>query len=209
MSSPVTNILPLTYLGNTQYFKKLCFEPCIIDLHENYIKQSYRNRCDILSANGAISLTVNVIKPLTRKCAVRDMRIDYSKRWQHQHWLSILSAYRSSPYFDHFEEHFAPFYTRRYDFLADYNLELTELILRLIRSDAKINLSDKYIDPGDEYNDLRGVFSPKYRPVNGEATFTAHPYYQVFSEKMAFTPNLSVIDLLFCEGLCSIDTLQK
>lgn len=198
MSSP-TNILPLTYLGNVHYFSKLCFEPCIIDIHENYVKQTFRNRCDILSANGVISLTINLIKPSTLKCAVKDMRIDYSKRWQHQHWLSIVSAYRSSPYFDYFEDQFAPFYQRKYDFLLDFNLELTQLIIKLLGSNAQITLSDRYIVPSPDDCDMRGIISPKCRIESADPTFNPTPYYQVFSEKMPFVPNLSIIDLLFCE----------
>lgn len=207
--SSKTNILPLTYLGNIQYFSKLCFEPCIIDIHENYVKQSFRNRCDILSANGPISLTVNLIKPPTLKCAVKDMRIDYSKRWQHQHWLSIVSAYRSSPYFEHFEDQFAPFYHKQYDFLLDYDLELTQLALRLMGSQAQITLSDKYVIPTENHIDMRGIISPKCRTENADPDFHPTTYYQVFSERMPFVPNLSIIDLIFCEKTLRRSNMEK
>lgn len=193
------NILPLSYLGNTYYYSKLCHEPCIIDIHENYVKQSYRNRCDILSANGPISLTVNLVKPDTLKCLVKDMRIDYSKRWQHQHWLSIVSAYKSSPFFDYLGDYFEPFYRRRYDFLLDYNIELMELVLQLMGSDVKPILSDKYVVATDDDMDLRAAISPKRRIEDYDPLFRPEPYYQVFNEKMAFVPNLSIIDLLFNE----------
>ena len=95
------NLLPLTYLGNVQYFTKLCLSPCVIDLHEHFVKQSYRNRCDILATGGPLALTVQTVHVSGRGCPMRDVRIDYSKRWQHQHWYSIRSAYKSSPYFDY------------------------------------------------------------------------------------------------------------
>ena len=116
-------ILPPTYLGSTEYFRCLYDGTCVIDLYEHYVKQSYRNRCDILTAGGPASLTVHVVKGGSiRKRPVCDMRIDYSKRWQHQHWMSILSAYRNSPYFDHYRDRFEPFYNREFTFLADWNI---------------------------------------------------------------------------------------
>ena len=122
-------ILPLTYLGSTEYFRCLYDGTCVIDLYEHYVKQSYRNRCDILTAGGPASLTVHVVKGGSiRKRPVCDMRIDYSKRWQHQHWMSILSAYRNSPYFDHYRDRFEPFYNREFTFLADWNIALLETV---------------------------------------------------------------------------------
>ncbi|MFI3331053.1 MAG: WbqC family protein [Rikenellaceae bacterium] len=189
------NILPLTYLGNIEYFSLLCREDCIIDTHENYVKQTYRNRCDIMSANGVMSLTLNLKKPtLGAKCAVRDMRIDYSKNWQHQHWLSIVSAYRSSAYFEHFEHIFHPFYHSKYEFLLDYNLELIEIICKLLGYDNRIKLSENYITSTDTDKDLRAHFTPKNN------SYKCPEYYQVFGERIAFSPNLSIIDLLFCEN---------
>lgn len=194
------NILPLTYLGNIEYFTRLCYEPSIIDINENYIKQTYRNRCEVMCANGVISLTINLVKPQTAKCLVKDMRIDYSKRWQHQHWKSLVSSYTNSPYFEHYADLFAPFYEKKYDFLVDYNLELTRLVKSALGFSDSLNISEQYITPTDEDCDLRGVISPKYRPSLEEEKFKCQPYYQVFSEKMNFAPNLSIVDLLFCEN---------
>ena len=126
-------ILPLTYLGSTEYFRCLYDGTCVIDLYEHYVKQSYRNRCDILTAGGPASLTVHVVKGGSiRKRPVCDMRIDYSKRWQHQHWMSILSAYRNSPYFDHYRDRFEPFYNREFTFLADWNIALLETVTGIL-----------------------------------------------------------------------------
>ena len=205
-------LLSLTYLGNIQWYSKLCFEECLIDIHEHYVKQSYRTRCDILGANGPASLVMQTVKGSNfNKVTTKDTRIDYSKRWQHQHWVSLLSAYKNSPYFDHYESLFAPFYTKRYDFLLDYDLELTETVLRLLGSTATLRLTDRYIDPEEmdpTWHDWRNAMSPKPRLSRPDPAFVPEPYYQVFAEKMPFVPNLSIIDLLMCEGPEALTVIQ-
>ena len=193
-------ILPLTYLGSTEYFRCLYDGTCVIDLYEHYVKQSYRNRCDILTAGGPASLTVHVVKGGSiRKRPVCDMRIDYSKRWQHQHWGALVASYRSSPYFDFYAGRFEPFYRREWEFLADYNLGLLEVLCSLAGVPMP-ELSRTYVEaaPGDL--DLR----PKRK--EGLALI-AEPYFQVFSERMPFVPNLSFADLLFAEGPASVSVL--
>ncbi len=207
------NLLPLTYLGNVQYFAKLCFAPCVIDIHEHFVKQSYRSRCDILAAGGPLSLTVQTVRPSGGGCAVRDMRIDYSKRWQHQHWYSIRSAYKSSPYFDYYGGELAPFYERRYEFLLDYDLGLLRLMFRLLGAEVPLRFSERYLSPGEAeeagFSDFRSSLSPKPRLHRPDPSFDPVPYYQVFSERMPFVPNLSVIDLLFCEGPGAREILRR
>ncbi|MBO5686885.1 MAG: WbqC family protein, partial [Alistipes sp.] len=112
-------ILPTAYMPSVEYVARLLREECVIDLGENYVKRSQRNRASILSANGVMQLTVHVENANRPRQPMRDVRIDYSKRWQHQHWVSILSAYKSSPYFDHFASELEPFYRREWRFLVD------------------------------------------------------------------------------------------
>ena len=191
-------ILPLTYLGNTEWFAQLLGGDCVIDLGENYVKQSCRNRCEIYSANGVMPLTVNVVKGGSyKKKPMRDMRIDYSKRWQHQHWVSIYSAYKKSPYFDHYAERFAPFYEKQYDFLVDYNLDLLSLMLSLLGVEGELPISQNYIHLSDTDIDLRNrlFLSTEPSPLT-----TAPEYFQVFAERQPFVGGLSVLDLFFCEG---------
>ena len=186
-------ILPIAYMPSVEYVARLLREECVIDLGENYIKRSQRNRAQILSANGVMSLTVNVENANRPRQKIKDVRIDYSKRWQHQHWVSILSAYKSSPYFDHYAHLLEPYYKREWQYLADYNMEYLSTLLRLLGVDDKVNISEKYIATSEGDLDLR----PKH---NEGSTFVAEPYFQVFSDRMPFEANLSILDLLMCEG---------
>ena len=186
-------ILPIAYMPSVEYVARLLREECVIDLGEHYIKRSQRNRAQILSANGVMSLTVNVENANRPRQRIRDVRIDYSKRWQHQHWVSILSAYKSSPYFDHYAHLLEPYYKREWRYLVDYNMEYTHTLLSLLGIDNKINISEKYVTAREGDLDLR----PKH---NEGSTFVAEPYFQVFSDRMPFAANLSILDLLMCEG---------
>ena len=197
-------ILPLTYLGNTGYFTLLKQGNCIIDIYEHYVKQTYRNRCDILTAAGKVSLTVNVVKSGSMmKRPMCDMRIDYSKRWQHQHWMSILSAYKNSPYFDHFRDLFEPFYNKEFTFLADFNIRLLETVQTVLKMPHP-TYSPSYVIPDSRMTDMRNEFNPGQMPLP-QTTF--HSYCQVFGDRLPFHPNLSIIDLLFCEGPNAINLL--
>lgn len=186
-------ILPIAYMPSVEYVARLLREECVIDLGEHYIKRSQRNRAQILSANGVMSLTVNVENANRPHQKIKDIRIDYSKRWQHQHWVSILSAYKSSPYFDHYAHLLEPYYKREWQYLTDYNMEYLSTLLRLLGVDDKVNISEKYVAAREGDLDLR----PKH---NEGSTFVAEPYFQVFSDRMPFEANLSILDLLMCEG---------
>ncbi|MDL2320639.1 WbqC family protein [Alistipes sp. OttesenSCG-928-B03] len=196
------NILSLAYLGNVQWFAKVLFSDYVIDTGEHYVRQSYRNRCEIATAGGCTALTVNVVKmPNFAKLPMRDIRIDYSKRWQHQHLQSLVSAYRSAPYFDHYWPELEPFFARRHEFLADLNAGLAQRLMQLLGSAATLNVSEKYIEPDTpDITDLRDAISPKPRLARPDPLFAPQPYWQVFSAVRPFEPNLSVIDLLMCEG---------
>lgn len=186
-------ILPIAYMPSVEYVARLLREESVVDLGEHYIKRSQRNRAQILSANGVMSLTVNVENANRPRQMIKDVRIDYSKRWQHQHWVSILSAYKSSPYFDHYAHMLEPFYKREWRYLVDYNMEYLSTLLRLLGVEDKVNISEKYVAAREGDVDLR----PKH---NEGSTFVAEPYFQVFSDRMPFVANLSILDLLLCEG---------
>ena len=193
-------ILPSAYMPSVEYFARLLREECVIDLGENYVKRSQRNRASILSANGVMELTVNVANANRMRQPMRDVKIDYSKRWQHQHWVSILSAYKSSPYFDHYAAEIEPFYRKEWRYLVDYNCEYTAKLLNLLGMNPALPLSERYVVAGESDIDLR----PKQK---NDSTFVAEPYFQVFSDRMPFAENLSILDLLMCEGPAAVGSI--
>ena len=121
-------ILPAAYLPSIEYCARWAQGQCVVDGGEHFVKRSERNRTHILTAGGVLALTVQAVRANRPRTPMRDVRIDYSKRWQHQHWTALVSAYKASPYFDHYAPRFEPFYTRRYEFLFDYDLRLMETI---------------------------------------------------------------------------------
>ena len=122
-----------TYLGPVQQYCKLFQYPEVyLETAENYLKQTYRNRCTIAAANGPLALSVPIVKPDTLKCPNKDIRISDHGNWRHLHWNALVSAYNMSPFFEYYEEDFVPFYEKKYEFLFDYNEELRQLICRLL-----------------------------------------------------------------------------
>lgn len=201
-------ILPLAYLPSVEYFARLLRGECVVDLGEHFIKRSERNRARILATDSVMELTVHVRNANRPRQPVRDVKIDYSKRWQHQHWGALVASYKGSPYFDFYAEYFEPFYRREYAFLADYNLGLLDRLCTLLQVPMPA-VSREYVEAAADDLDLR----PKRRAAEpgckeGPA-FVAEPYVQVFSDRMPFQPNLSVADLLFAEGPESVSVLGR
>ncbi|MCD8073129.1 MAG: WbqC family protein, partial [Alistipes sp.] len=204
------NILSLNYLGNIQYFSKLCFSLCVVDVYENYQRRSYRNRCEIQTAGGRTALTANIINPGNySRTAVKDIRLDHTRRWRHTHWQSMVSSYRNSPYFDFYAERFEPFYTRPCGFLFDMNAGLLEVILDIVAPGLEPVFSERYLVPGEDGEDYRDSISPKPRLARVDPHFHCEPYWQVFSDRFPFEGNLSVVDLIFYEGPGARDVLRR
>lgn len=200
MNTPNSTILPLTYLGNILYYIHLIKGECIIDIHSHYIKQTYTNRCTILSTNGPQDLTIPIIKP-KEKTPIKDIRISSHDNWQQLHWRTIQSAYNSTPFFEYFCDDYIPFYEKKWDFLLDFNLEIQQKTLELLNfKKIESTLSGSYIKPSNFIaKDLREVINPKKFDVSLYNNLNI-PYYQIFNHKFGFTPNLSIIDLLFNMG---------
>ncbi|OFX89385.1 MAG: hypothetical protein A2W99_13905 [Bacteroidetes bacterium GWF2_33_16] len=191
-------LLSTAYLAPIQYYTKLLkYKEVLIEVHENYPKQSYRNRCNIYGANGLLSLSIPV-KKIQTKTKTKDIVIDYATNWQKLHWKSIESAYRASPYFEYYEDDFLPFYRNRYELLIDFNNDLQRMILDHIGFNSSIQFTDGYIIEELIFDDFRESIHPKKK--NDDKDFRSMEYIQVFSDKYGFIPNLSIIDLLFNTG---------
>ena len=193
------------YLPPVSYYAALVkAEKVFLEYHENYTKQSYRNRCHIAAANGLMALSIPVEKPGKEKILTRDIRISEHGDWQTQHWRSISSAYNSSPFFEYYQDDFQPFFENKWDFLWDYNLELLNLTFKLLDISPEINLTSKFLTNLEKVTDLRDKIHPKK-----ECIIECEEYFQVFENKFSFIPDLSIIDLLFNMGNEAVLILQK
>ena len=193
--------LSTAYLGPVQQYAKLLQYPVVyIETMENYLKQTYRNRCVIAAANGPLALSVPIIKPDTLKCLTKDIRISDHGNWRHLHWNALEAAYGKSPFFEFYADDFLPFYTRRWDFLFDFNEAIRETVCRLL------DLQPLQVCRTAAYGTVEGGaddFRPLAEPgcaLPELSGFRLPEYYQVFARKWGFLPNLSIADLLFNMG---------
>lgn len=192
-------ILPLAYLGSQEWWREALSPDAVIDVGEHYVKQSCRNRAEIATASGRMALTANVVKGASiHKKAVKDMRLDYSKRWQHQHAVALRSAYKSSPYYDYFADRLMPFFESRHEFLYDFNRGLAEEVCAIMGRGGELHFVEKYVVAGPEDEDLRGYSFLGPQSLAGRPPLPT--YWQVFSERIPFEENLSILDYLFNEG---------
>lgn len=205
-----TILLSTAYLAPVQYYAKLYhYNTVLIEQYEHYIKQTYRNRCRIAAVGGVQTLTVPVEKPSSEKCPIKDIRISDHGNWRHLHWNAIESAYRNSPFFEYYIDEILPFYTKKWDFLLDFNLAFQDVVCRLIDIQPRVRLTASFVPPSSVTgaDDFRMLISPK-PSATPDFSFIARPYYQVFREKQGFLPNLSIVDLLFNMGPESLIVLR-
>lgn len=191
-------LVDLQYLPPLAYFVLLqAGAPVLLDAHEHYVKQSYRNRCYIKGPHQVEKLTVPV-QGGNKKIKASEICIDYRQKWVQQHWRALQAAYGKAPYFEHYAPYFEAVYAQQPERLWELNHRLLTLCLKLLQLDTTIRFTDTYLDHTDSaVLDFRGGINPKkstivekiYRPVR---------YNQIFGKDFAY--NLSIVDLLFCEG---------
>ncbi len=206
------NVLLVTsYWPNLHYFFYVLNASIInIEQFDNYSKQSYRNRTQILSANGILNLSIPIKKNKSEK-VLNSIEISYKEDWQKNHWRAITSAYKNSPYFDFFEEDLKVFYSNKYNLLIDYNTDQLKFIIKVLKQKKNIQLTKQYESNPDSVIDLRTIIHPKQSYLSDKlvANKLDQSYYQTFENKISFTPNLSILDLLFNKGLHTIDYLKS
>jgi len=197
-------VFPLFYLPSIEYFSKILKhkDNLILENAENFRKQSYRNRTTIHSPNGPLDLIVPLIRGSKNHTPVKDVRISYDFNWQRLHWMSLETSYRSSAYFEYYEDDLHVFYQKKWDFLFDYNEDLFRLFNRLLKINITYSYTNSFEKIYTELNDYRESIHPKQLSQIG-----FQPYFQVFEERNGFLPNLSIVDLIFNQGPQSIQYL--
>ena len=192
-------VLPCCYLAPVSHYSAYYrADEVRLEVCDHFVKQTLRNRCYIDSPNGALALTIPVVKA-EGKTAMKDIRISDHGNWRHQHWVALESSYRQSPFFEFYADDFAPFYEKKWEFLADFNEELMALVASLLDISKPVSRTTTYSPaPSLPLSPPKGgapgcIPSPLGEDGRG-------PYYQVFASRHGFLPDLSIVDLLFNEG---------
>ena len=193
-------ILSTSYFGPVQWYQKLFrYDSVAVEACDHFVKQTYRNRCVIATANGTQALTVP-IEHAEGNALMRDIRLSDHGNWRHLHWNALVSAYGESPFFEYYADDIRPFFEKRWTFLLDFNMDITRTLCELLDIEPRISLTDTFekVPSSPETLDFREVIRPK-KPLPDD-DFSPKPYHQVYSQRHGFLPNMSILDLLFNMG---------
>ena len=226
----------MTYFGPVQWYQKMHrYDSILLECHDSFIKQTYRNRCVIPTANGVQALTVPVGRVVRDEGlgkseegrGIRDERLGLSEEmdasltphpssltlhpsslihvsdhgnWRHLHWNALVSAYGDSPFFEYYADDLRPFFERKWEFLYDFDMAITMKMCELLDIHPRITLTDHYVKEEElaAIDDFRDAIRPKH-PLP-DPSFEPREYYQVYSSRNGFCPNMSILDLLFNMG---------
>ena len=176
----------------------------VFEMDDNFLKQTYRNRMYIYAANGKLALNIPVIHTQKNRQKYRDVKIFNDTKWQELHWKSLLSAYRTSPFFEYYEDELQPLFKKKADYILNYNLKCFEVVCDCLQLDLTISKSEVYQKTIENTLDFRPLVNAKK-----EQPQTFDTYTQVFGYKHGYIPNLSILDLLFNEGPNALNFLEN
>lgn len=198
-------LLHPTYFPSIAQFHLLLNYPCVFEISDNYQKQTLRNRTYIYGANGkqALNLPIKHVGGDTGRQLYRDVKIENHFAWQRLHWKSLETAYRTSPYFEYYEDDLVRIFERPYTYLLDVNIDTIETILACLLVHINFDTTSVY-EEEPQCKDYRYLSTAKK-----EYPVTMPLYHQIFSDKHGFIPNLSILDLLFHEGPNATEYLNQ
>ncbi|HIP48438.1 MAG TPA: hypothetical protein EYG92_05675 [Lutibacter sp.] len=193
-----------TYFSPIIQFEKVVqVEKCIFEIHDNYQKQTYRTRLSIYTPQGRQDLIIPIKHKKGIKLMTKEIEIDNSYKWQRLHFKSLQNFYRSSPFFEFYEDDLAPLYEKQEKYLLDLLLKTQELSFEMLQLEFEIKKTTKYLVDYPINQDFRFLDNPK---LSIDQTF--RKYIQVFDAKHGFIPNLSILDLIFNEGPNAVNILS-
>lgn len=197
-------ILHPTYFPSiSHYIAMMQADEITFEVEDNFQKQTNRNRMYIYSPNGLQMLNIPVKHSKNERQKFKDVRIENAFGWQKNHFKSLEAAYRTSPFFEYFEDDFRPIFEKKHEFMMDLNFQIFEIVNECLGVDLPFSKTDKYFHEIQDKTDFRYLANGK------KDTFVNEKYTQVFEEKHGFTPNLSILDLLFNEGRHAVDYLKN
>lgn len=190
-------LLHPTYFPNIATFAVLAQNEIVWEIEDNYQKQTYRNRCHICTDNGKhlLSIPIQHVGGTEGRQKYKDVKLDNSYHWQRQHWRTLQTAYRTSPYFEFYEDDLAPLFEKEYSFLLDFNLKTIETICDSLDTAMPTDKTSRFEKSPENIIDARFLVNAKKEIDFGQPTYT-----QVFGDRHGFVKNTSILDLLFNEG---------
>ena len=195
-------VQPTYFAPIIQYAVIAQSDTTVFEVHDNFQKQTYRNRCNIATANGMQALTVPIQHSKGIKLKTSEIKIDYKDNWQIQHQRALESAYSSSPYFEFYIDDLLPIFQTKFEKLIDLNFAAHEFIVDAIQLEIPFSKSEEFeMNP---LNDFRALAIAK-----GKTQYELQRYIQVFEPKLGFLSNLSILDLLFMEGPNALNYLEQ
>ena len=196
--------IPTYFAPISQYSEIINTDEVIFEVHDNFQKQSFRNRCYIFNTNGKQLLNIPVKHPnSSSRKQTKDALVENATHWQDQHFKSLKTAYRNSPFFEFYVDDLAHIFEKKYTYLQDINIDTFLFVSEALQISSNFKKTSSYTEVL-ESNDFRNLAAIKTQPKN-----LVEPYIQIFDDKHGFLPNLSILDLLFMEGPNSISFLEK
>ena len=198
-----TLLLPTYFPSISQFAAIAQSQSLAFETNDNYQKQTNRNRMYIYSPNGIQMLNIPIKHKKDIHQKTKDIQLETAFDWQKQHFKSLEAAYRSSPFFEYFEDEIQPVFQKKHTFLMDLNFQTIEIVAKCLRLELNYQQTEEYFREPQDILNFRLL-------ANGKKDLSIlEPYKQVFEEKVGFLNNLSVLDLLFNEGRYALDYLKR